>query len=86
MTSSRVRPIALALLLVLAAPTGGAAAQARDSLTLKERLGRKADDAQRTNDCKVPSSLRGDSRRPTACAARPKPPRGGRAALRSPRE
>ncbi|MDX6748928.1 hypothetical protein SH611_03820 [Geminicoccaceae bacterium 1502E] len=78
MTSSPVRPLALALLLVLAAPTGSAAAQAREALTLKERLGRKADDAQRTNDCKVPPSLRGESRRPTTCATRPEPQRGAR--------
>lgn len=79
MTPSPARLAVLAaLLLALAAP---AAAQERGTLTLKERLGRKADDNQRVNDCKVPPSLRGDSQRPTTCTpppGRPAPATRGR--------
>ena len=35
--------------------------------TLKERLGSKASDPQRVNDCKVQPEERGDSMRPADC-------------------
>jgi hypothetical protein len=35
--------------------------------TLKERLGDKASDEQRVNDCKVPPERRGPKPRPSAC-------------------
>lgn len=35
--------------------------------TLKERLGDKASDEQRVNDCKVPPEKRGSKRRPDTC-------------------
>jgi len=38
------------------------------SRTGKERLGDKASDDQRVNDCRVPPEKRGASKRPTACA------------------
>jgi len=37
------------------------------SRTGKERLGSKASDEQRVNDCKVPPELRGTSSRPVDC-------------------
>ena len=36
--------------------------------TGKERLGDKASDDQRVNDCRVPPEKRGPVRRPTECA------------------
>jgi hypothetical protein len=36
--------------------------------TGKERLGDKASDDQRVNDCRVPPEKRGPSKRPTECA------------------
>ena len=36
--------------------------------TAKERLGDKASDNQRVNDCKVPPEKRGPVKRPTECA------------------
>jgi hypothetical protein len=36
--------------------------------TGKERLGDKASDNQRVNDCRVPPEKRGPIRRPTECA------------------
>ena len=36
--------------------------------TGKERLGDKASDNQRVNDCRVPPEKRGPSKRPTECA------------------
>lgn len=70
---------ALGLLFALLA-TGPALGQAdagtpvigRD--TLKTRLGDKASDKQRVNDCKVPPEKRAGSRRPTACARPEAPP------------
>lgn len=60
-----------ALGLVLAA--SDAVAQPSQALpvgrdTLKARLGSKASDEQRVDDCKVPEARRGASRRPTECA------------------
>src|SRR5436305_9869942 len=37
--------------------------------TGKERLGDKASDEQRANDCHVPPQKRGNSKRPAQCAA-----------------
>ncbi len=43
--------------------------QCKDCLkTAKERLGRKADDEQRVNNCKVPVQLRGSKLRSTICS------------------
>ncbi len=39
--------------------------------TLKERLGDKASDEQRVNNCKVPAQLRGAKARPEGCADLP---------------
>lgn len=47
--------------IVMAAATTAAA-------TGKERLGDKASDNQRVNDCRVPPEKRGPIRRPTECA------------------
>jgi hypothetical protein len=52
------------------APAAPAPRRAPSALTLKERSGGKATDEQRVNDCKVPFALRGDHRRPAACAKR----------------
>jgi hypothetical protein len=41
--------------------------QARDTLTVKERLGAKATDEQRVDNCKVPPELRGPKFRPDLC-------------------
>ena len=55
--------------LVAALATGGAET---GMLTGKERLGSKASDPQRVNDCKVPLALRDPRRpRPAACAEPP---------------
>jgi len=66
--------LALALQIALASPAGAAEA-ARESkdarttpaLTIKERLGSKASDEQRVNNCKVPLDLRGPKPRPDDC-------------------
>jgi hypothetical protein len=70
-----VRPI-LALLagsIALALPVGAPLAQkvpvpAGTTTTGKERLGDKASDNQRIDDCKVPPEKRGPIQRPTDCA------------------
>jgi len=72
----------LALQIALA-PAAGAAEAARESkdartapaLTIKERLGSKASDDQRVNNCKVPIAQRGLKPRPEDCRgdARPTP-------------
>ncbi len=46
----------------------------RPAETLKERLGSKASDPQRVNDCKVPLGERGDSTRPDDCNHIKRPP------------
>jgi hypothetical protein len=64
----------LALQIALA-PAAGAAEVGRESkdarttpaLTIKERLGSKASDEQRVNNCKVPLDLRGPKPRPDDC-------------------
>ena len=66
---------ALLALQMALAPGAGAAEVGRESkdartppaLTIKERLGSKASDDQRVNDCKVPLDLRGPKPRPDAC-------------------
>ncbi|MEO1602663.1 MAG: hypothetical protein AAFU49_19795 [Pseudomonadota bacterium] len=70
-TWRRIAPaLASAALLVMA---HGAWAQER-VFTGKERLGGKASDPQRVDDCKVPPDLRDPTRpRPTDCA--PPPPK-----------
>jgi hypothetical protein len=59
-----------ALLSVAAAAQleNAAATRIRPAATGKERLGDKASDDQRVNDCHVPPEKRGPSRRPTECA------------------
>jgi hypothetical protein len=59
-----------ALLSVAAAaqPENAAAMRIGPAVTGKERLGDKASDDQRVNDCHVPPEKRGRSRRPTECA------------------
>jgi type IV secretory pathway TrbL component len=50
-------------------PRGSAMAAATiAAATGKERLGDKASDNQRVNDCRVPPEKRGPIRRPTECA------------------
>ena len=51
--------------------------QTEPTRTGKERLGGKASDEQRMDNCKVPLELRGPKPRPDDCpdAARAKPPR-----------
>jgi hypothetical protein len=66
---------ALLALQIALAPAAGAAeapAESKDArtppaLTIKERLGSKASDEQRVNNCKVPLDLRGPKPRPDAC-------------------
>jgi len=67
-----VKPIlaAFAVAMALALP-GGAQLQRTvpaAAATGKERLGDKASDNQRVDDCKVPPQKRGPVRRPTECA------------------
>jgi uncharacterized protein YjbI with pentapeptide repeats len=45
------------------------ASEQRSTLTAKEKLGDKAADEQRVNDCKVPAAQRIRSDRPTECAS-----------------
>ncbi|MDF2994611.1 MAG: hypothetical protein K0R27_248 [Xanthobacteraceae bacterium] len=65
MTGSR---IVLALLIT------GLVMPAHAQETLKERLGSKASDEQRADNCKVPPERRGPKPRPTGCAAAPSDP------------
>ena len=44
------------------------AAATTAAATGKERLGDKASDNQRVNDCRVPPEKRGPAKRPTECA------------------
>jgi hypothetical protein len=64
----------LALQIALAAAAGAAEvgreskdARTPPALTIKERLGSKASDEQRVNNCKVPLDLRGPKPRPDDC-------------------
>jgi hypothetical protein len=43
--------------------------QTTPARTIKERLGNKASDEQRVNNCKVPLELRGPTPRPDGCRA-----------------
>jgi len=70
---ARVRVVAwtLILLAALAAPdaTSGADGEVSNQpiRTAKERLGAKASDEQRVDNCKVPRELRGPKPRPDVC-------------------
>jgi len=86
MSSLLVRVIALALAIqVASASTAVTPCKAQDAKqfqpeptrTGKERLGGKASDEQRTDNCRVPLELRGPKPRPDDCpdAASPRPPR-----------
>lgn len=67
--------VSLSLFLLIYTPTGFGAAEDWQSpptkilLTAKERLGSKAADNQRINNCKVPPERRGAKPRPDACKA-----------------
>jgi hypothetical protein len=68
-----VKPILalLAVSITLALPAGAPVAQKVSvpaTTTGKERLGDKASDNQRIDDCKVPPEKRGPIQRPTDCA------------------
>ena len=86
MSSLPVRAIAMALAIQAASalttvtPCEGQEAkqfQAEPTRTGKERLGGKAHDEQRVDNCKVPSELRGPKPRPDDCpdVASVRPPR-----------
>ncbi|WP_250500094.1 hypothetical protein [Caballeronia sp. GAWG1-5s-s] len=65
--------IALLLIGIASAHTSHAddaasASAASEPKTLKERLGDKASDEQRVDNCKVPPERRGAKARPDACA------------------
>jgi hypothetical protein len=71
---ARVRVVAwtLILLVALAAPGATVRANGEEShvqpiRTAKERLGGKASDEQRVDNCKVPRDLRGPKPRPDEC-------------------
>ena len=76
--SATVAAIVLATMLAMqtgiasageAAREGGSrAARAEPTRTVKERLGSKASDQQRVNDCNVPFDLRGPKPRPDDCS------------------
>ncbi|WP_232519248.1 hypothetical protein [Caballeronia insecticola] len=51
-----------------AAMPGAASSTASEAKTLKERLGDKASDEQRVDNCKVPADRRGTKVRPDTCA------------------
>ena len=66
----------LILLVALAAPgatlrANAEASQAQPVRTAKERLGSKASDEQRVDNCKVPPDLRGPKPRPDECSSGP---------------
>jgi hypothetical protein len=50
--------------------TGAEAGQLGSTRTGKERLGRKSNDEQRIDNCKVPPDLRGPKPRPDDCGDR----------------
>ena len=70
----RILAIAIAAQAVLAAAAPALAGEAEDQVevaptrTGKERLGGKASDEQRVDNCKVPPVLRGPKPRPEQCA------------------
>ena len=51
-----------------ASPPDAASSAASEPKTLKERLGDKASDEQRVDNCKVPPDQRGTKVRPDTCA------------------
>ena len=64
----------LILLVASAAPGGtlradGEASHVQPIRTAKERLGSKASDEQRVDNCKVPVDLRGQKPRPDECSS-----------------
>ncbi|MDR5857105.1 hypothetical protein P9239_03900 [Caballeronia sp. LZ062] len=70
---NRYSHMAVLLIGLTAAPIAHAddaasAAAASEPKTLKERLGDKASDEQRVDNCKVPPERRGTKARPDACA------------------
>jgi hypothetical protein len=66
MSRPLVRVVAWTLLFMVAAP--GATPRAHgEASTGKERLGGKASDEQRVDNCKVPLDLRGPKPRPDQC-------------------
>ena len=76
MSCARVHPVAwtLILLVALAAPSAtlradGEATHVQPIRTAKERLGSKASDEQRVDNCKVPLDLRGPKPRPHECSS-----------------
>jgi hypothetical protein len=70
MLRAPVRVVATLLLLVaLAAPGGTPPRAEQPTRTAKERLGGKANDEQRVDNCKVPLDQRGRKPRPDECGA-----------------
>jgi len=74
MLHSPVRVVAWTLLLLVASAAPGAtppanaeASNVQPTRTAKERLGGKASDEQRVDNCKVPLELRGPKSRPDQC-------------------
>jgi hypothetical protein len=72
MSRAAVRVVAWTLLLMVAAPGAtprahGEASNVEPNRTAKERLGGKASDEQRIDNCKVPLDLRGPKPRPDQC-------------------
>ncbi len=74
MLHSPVRVVAWTLLLLVASAAPGAtpranaeASHVQPTRTAKERLGGKASDEQRVDNCKVPLELRGPKPRPDQC-------------------
>ena len=74
MWHSPVRVVAWTLLLLVASaapgatpPANGEASNVQPTRTAKERLGGKASDEQRVDNCKVPLELRGPKSRPDQC-------------------
>jgi hypothetical protein len=56
-----------------ALPSAAAASAGHQQQTLKERLGDKASDEQRVDNCKVPPERRGSKIRPDSCDHAPNP-------------
>ena len=76
MLCARIHAVAwtLILLVALAAPSAtlradGEATHVQPIRTAKERLGSKASDEQRVDNCKVPLDLRGQKPRPDECSS-----------------
>ena len=76
MSCARVHAVAwtLILLVALAAPSAtlradGEATHVQPIRTAKERLGSKASDEQRVDNCKVPPDRRGPKPRPDECSS-----------------